>query len=72
MSKIDLKKELKTSYSAPKKPELVNVPPMNFIMVDGRGDPNAGELQQAMEALYSVSYALKFKAKKAGKDFTVI
>lgn len=72
MSKIDLKKELKTFYTAPKKPELVDVPPMNFLMVAGHGDPNAGEFQQAMEALFSVSYALKFKAKKIDKDYAVM
>lgn len=72
MPKIDLKKELKTLYTAPKNPELVDAPPMNFLMVDGKGDPNRKEFQQAMEALYSVAYALKFKAKKAGKDFTVM
>jgi hypothetical protein len=72
MTRIDLKKELKTFYTAPKKPELVDVPPMNFLMVTGQGDPNAGEFQQAMEALFSVSYALKFKAKKIDKDYTVM
>lgn len=72
MSKIDLKKELKTFYTASKKPELVDVPPMNFLMVTGQGDPNAGEFQQAMEALFSVSYALKFKAKKIDKDYAVM
>ncbi len=72
MPKIDLKKELKTFYTAPKKPELVDVLPMNFLMIDGQGDPNREEFQQAMEALYSVAYTLKFKAKKAGKDFTVM
>jgi hypothetical protein len=41
-------------------------------MVNGQGDPNAGELQHAMDALFSVSYALKFKAKKAGKDYAVM
>jgi hypothetical protein len=72
MPKIDLKKELKTFYTAPKKPELVDVPPMNFLMIEGKGDPNREEFQQAMGALYSVAYALKFNAKKAGKDFTVM
>ncbi len=73
MAKIDLKAKLKHLYSASaKKPELVEVMPMNYLMIDGFGDPNAAEFQQAMEALYAVSYAIKFKAKKAGDDFTVM
>lgn len=72
MPKIDLKKELKTFYTAPKKPELVDVPLMNYLLVDGQGDPNGEEFRQAMEALYSVSYTLKFMAKKAGNDYTVM
>ena len=57
MQKIDFKKRLKQLYSAPAKvPVIVEVPPMNFIMVDGAGDPNTSlEFQQAVEALFSTS-----------------
>ncbi len=72
MPKIDLKKELKAFYTAPKKPELVDVPLMNYLLVDGQGDPNGEDFKHAMEALYSVSYTLKFMAKKAGNDYTVM
>jgi hypothetical protein len=38
---------------------------LNFLMVDGKGDPNtAQEYADAVEALYSVAYTLKFAAKK--------
>lgn len=41
MMKIDYKKELKHLYKAPvKKAEIVDVPQMNFLMIDGEGDPN--------------------------------
>jgi len=41
MKKIDLKRELKHLYSASsKKVEIVDVPKMNFLMIDGEGDPN--------------------------------
>ena len=44
---------------------VVDVPDMNFLMVDGRGDPNTSkEYQAAVEALFAVSYTLKFMAKK--------
>jgi len=68
MEKLDLRKQLAPLYKASaKQPALVEVPAMNFLMVDGRGDPNtAPEFQQAIEALYGLSYTLKFALKKRG------
>jgi len=64
MKKKDLKKEL-AFYSAKRKPALVEAPAMNFLMIDGQGDPNTSvDYQQAIEALYSVSYTLKFMVKQ--------
>lgn len=67
MQKVDYKKELKNLYNpSPKEVVTVDVPAMNFLMVDGKGDPGkAQEFQDAIEALYSVSYTLKFMIKKA-------
>lgn len=66
MKKIDFKKELKHLYKPSAKcVEKVTVPVMNFLMIDGQGDPNTSrKFQDAIEALYSVSYALKFMVKK--------
>ena len=66
MQKIDFKRRLRSLYSAPAKaPVVVEVPQMNFIMIDGTGDPNTSpEFQQAVEALFSTSYTLKFMIKK--------
>jgi hypothetical protein len=52
---------------------VVDVPPMNFLMIDGHGDPNtAQEYQDAVEALYAVAYKLKFMSKREmGKDYVV-
>ena len=64
--KIDLRKELKHLYR-PRAKEVVEVevPEMRFLMVDGEGDPNTAEaFGEAVEALFSVSYALKFAVKK--------
>ncbi|MFO7697697.1 MAG: GyrI-like domain-containing protein [Anaerolineae bacterium] len=68
MEKLDLRKTLKELYAPSAKTfSLVEVPPLNFIMVDGTGDPNTSPgYQEAVEALYSVAYGLKFAAKKAG------
>ena len=66
MEKRDIKKELKHLYQAPAtNPVLVEVPAMNYLMVDGQGDPNtAPAYAQAIEALFAVSYAIKFMVKK--------
>lgn len=66
MSKIDFKKVLKQLYSAsPKEPVIVDVPTMNYLMIDGTGDPNtAREYADAIETLYPVAYGLKFMIKK--------
>ncbi|HES76244.1 MAG: GyrI-like domain-containing protein [Anaerolineae bacterium] len=74
MSKIDFKKELKHLYNpSPKDFSVVEVPEMQFLMVDGHGDPNIAQAyQDAVEALYAVAYKLKFISKKTpGKDYVV-
>ena len=74
VEKIDFRAERKDLY-APSANEfsVVEVPPMEFAMVDGRGDPNTNETyREAVEALYSVSYAAKFGSKQAlARDYVV-
>jgi hypothetical protein len=66
MQKIDFKKELKIFYNASKEPEFVEVPSMKFLIIDGEGDPNTSiHYQNAVEALFSVSYTIKFTIKKS-------
>lgn len=76
MGKIDYKKELKHLYRpSTKKVEIVEVPQMSFLMVDGEGDPNTAQsFSDAIEALYPVSYTLKFMIKKGeiGIDYGVL
>lgn len=65
---FDYKKEYRDLYMPRDKPVLIEVPPMNFLMVDGSGDPNNNpEFQQATELLYGLSYAIKM-SKKKGKQ----
>lgn len=73
MSKVDFKKTYKELYAPPKKFALVDVPEMQFLMVDGHGDPNvAQEYQDALEALYAVAYKIKFASKKQlQRDYVV-
>jgi len=60
------KKEWKHLYRpSAKEFVVVDVPPMNFLMIDGHGDPNtAREYKDAVEALYAMAYKLKFMSKK--------
>ena len=55
MAKIDYKEEYAKLYKQPKgEINLVEVPPLTFLIIDGKGDPNTSqEYQEAIEALYS-------------------
>jgi len=68
MAKKDLPKDLQSLYfPSAKEPVFVDVPALQFAMVDGVGDPNsAKDFQEAIGALYGVAYTVKFAAKKAG------
>lgn len=69
MTKIDLKKEFKHLYApSAKQVEVVDVPPLSFVMIDGQIE--SGEMpetsqgfENAMAALYGLSYTLKFMSK---------
>jgi hypothetical protein len=75
MAPFDLVRQHRSLYApSAKHPALVEVPEFAFLMVDGRGDPNTSEAyHQALEALYTVAYTLKFSLKKADaeRDFKV-
>lgn len=70
MDKIDYKKELKHLYKpSPKKVEFRDIPELNFLMIDGKGDPNTSlAYKEAIEALFTLSYTLKFMIKKGEQE----
>lgn len=75
MQTLDLKKDLKLFYAAlPGKVMLVDVPPLSFLMIDGAGNPNtAPAYAEAVQALYTLAYTIKFSLKKAGiADYPVM
>ncbi len=75
MEKRDLARELKGLYLPPKERfTLVEVPKLSFLMVDGAGSPEASPaFQEAIQALYSVAYTLKFTSKQEqGLDWKVM
>jgi len=74
MEKIDFKKSLPSYTARTGVFEVVDVPPLNYLMIDGHGDPNAGgPFSEAITALFSVGYKLKFTSKNEfGRDYTVM
>jgi hypothetical protein len=74
-NKIDFKKELKGLYApSAKEISVVRVPKLNFLSIDGKGNPNTSqEYKEAIEALFSLAFKIKFTAKKElGKDYAVM
>ena len=63
--KIDVKKEEKELYNPKTKPSLINVKPMLYISIKGKGDPNEedGEYKRALEKLYCVAFTIKMDKK---------
>lgn len=72
--KIDLRKEIET-YTAPRgRFVVVKVPVMQYLMIDGHGDPNTSQAyEDALKTIYPVAYTLKFLSKKRlERDYTVM
>lgn len=75
MDKLDLKKAYRELYRAKPQPALVEVPPLHYLMIDGEGNPNTAQAyKEAVEALFSLSYTLKFMMKRMpeGTDYGVM
>lgn len=76
MARIDLKERLKPLYAPePGEVSVVEVPEMNFVMVDGSGDPTlAREFRRAVETLRYLSFALKFNLQelKPNLDYSIM
>lgn len=70
METLDLLKERKLLYKpSAKEVALVEVPALSYLMVDGEGDPNtAPAYAQAVEALFTLSYTIKFQCKKGPRQ----
>jgi hypothetical protein len=76
MAAIDLRKERKDLYTAPVGTvQLVEVPPMNYLALNGTGDPNTvPAYTEAVAALYAVAYALKMRRKRENpaNDYVIL
>lgn len=62
---FDYKKEYKEFYAPPKVPTIIDIPPMNYLAVRGKGNPNEenGEYSRALNLLYPIAYTLKMSYK---------
>lgn len=62
---FDYKKEYKEFYVPPKKPEIVTVPPINYLAVRGKGNPNVegGEYKESIDFLYGIAFTIKMSKK---------
>jgi hypothetical protein len=74
MTKVDHRKEFKQLYNASaRKPTILDVPPLNFLMIDGAGKPDRQEFQNAASTIYPVAYSLKFMVREQqGIDYRVM
>lgn len=71
MDKLDYKKKFKELYLPKNNPAFIDVPSINFAVIDGEGDPNGEDFALATAALYSFSYAVKmsYKSKEIPEGF---
>lgn len=74
MNKSDFTRTLPGYRARPGRFEVLVVDPQRYLMVDGHGDPNAGgPFADAVTALFSVGYPLKFASKsQLGRDYVVM
>jgi hypothetical protein len=70
--KTDFKKTLDSYQATRGKFRLLDVPKLQYLMVDGEGNPNTSAAYgEAISALYPLAYKLKFASKTDGKDYVV-
>jgi hypothetical protein len=71
MAKVDLYREHKSEYVAPKKPAIIEVGSAQYLTIGGTGEPGGAEFVAAIGALYSVAFTVKMASKKAGREYVV-
>ena len=71
---FDYKKEYKEFYLPKAQPQLVTVPPMNYIAVRGQGDPNeeGGAYKAAIGLLYGVAFTIKMSKHGASTGILIM
>jgi hypothetical protein len=71
--KLDFKRELACYRAKRRSPQVTHVPDLQYLMIDGHGDPNTSVYGDAVSALYPVAYKLKFASKTIlDRDYVVM
>lgn len=72
-AKVDFKKTLAAYQARRDQFQIVEMPELQYVMIDGSGDPNTSPaFEEAITTLYPVAYALKFHSKReCGRDYVV-
>ncbi|EHR59535.1 GyrI-like domain-containing protein [Saccharomonospora cyanea] len=71
--KTDFKREIAAYRARRGRFEIVDVPDLRYLMIDGHGDPNTSpDYTDAIEALYPLAYKLKFASRSLGRDYVVM
>lgn len=71
--KTDLKKEIAAYRARRGVFEVVDVPPLQYLMIDGHGDPNSASYAEAVSTIFPVAYRLKFLSKRElDRDYVVM
>lgn len=72
MDKLDLKKTDRPFYAG-KLGEWtrITLPVVQYLAIEGHGDPGGPDYAAALAALYPVAYGIKFARKAEGRDFVV-
>jgi hypothetical protein len=72
-AKLDFKRELECYRARRNSPQVIDVPDLQYLMIDGHGDPNTPVYEDAVSALYPVAYKLKFASKRnLHRDYVVM
>ena len=71
--KVDLKKEIPGYRPRAGVFEVIDIPPLRFLMIDGHGDPNEQRYSDAVSTIFTVAYRLKFVSKRElDRDYVVM
>jgi len=62
--KLEWRKHFKNLYLPPQIPVKIHVPPMNYLTIEGKGNPNQEGFRTDVEALYTLSYSIRMLPKK--------
>ena len=70
-AKLDLYKDHRAEYVAPKEPVFVIVGPARYLTISGHGAPGGEHFREHVSALYTLAYTLKMAEKFSGHDYKV-